>query len=541
MIVKNRRRFTGSVRSILVVAFNRSIADDVDLKFRTANRTLPPRTKFNDDICREIMKRTNNVRVGALAGSGKTTQIEHSARHDFPGAKVIVKTIHGCGYSALQYHLRKQGLLGSNQKLEVDEHKVSDILTGMLGIDGMEEGAKKDRALAIKGAAKHLVSLMKAWAFSAIKGEATDDDLDSLCDHYEVEMPEGVESAEVYGIARAALEANNRNVTVIDFDDQVYLPLVLKVSFFTNDLIFVDECQDLNPARYYLIQRMATSSYGDAQVVFVGDENQAIYGFTGADSNAMTTISEMFSTTNLPLSICWRCSKAVIREAQAIVPEIQAAPNALEGSVNHLGSWDEMLATIQAGDFVLCRTTAPLVDLCMHLIRQGRAATVRGRDIGQGLIALAAKIAKRRGMKKKGMTLAENLYTYREEALAKLDHPKKANQRQSMADRLDTLIVLSEECKDFDDLKKKIEKIFTDSAGSKNLILCSTAHKAKGLEAKNVYIIHPELMPFPFARQEWQQKQEKNLKYVAITRAQENLYWVHDENRNKLKKAEETA
>mgnify|MGYP000476334517 CR=1 FL=1 len=33
-----------------------------------------------------------------------------------------------------------------------------------------------------------------------------------------------------------------------------------------------------------------------------------------------------------------------------------------------------------------------------------------------------------------------------------------------------------------------------------------------------------ELMPSPFARQEWQMEQEKNLIYVAVTRARDRLY-----------------
>ena len=64
------------------------------------------------------------------------------------------------------------------------------------------------------------------------------------------------------------------------------------------------------------------------------------------------------------------------------------------------------------------------------------------------------------------------------------------------------------------------------SLRGKNVILCSTVHKAKGLEATNVFIVRPELMPFPYATREWEQEQEMHLKYVAITRARINLNWV---------------
>jgi DNA helicase-2/ATP-dependent DNA helicase PcrA len=56
--------------------------------------------------------------------------------------------------------------------------------------------------------------------------------------------------------------------------------------------------------------------------------------------------------------------------------------------------------------------------------------------------------------------------------------------------------------------------------------LFMTIHKSKGLENNTIFILHPELLPHPAATQEWQMQQESNLKYVAITRAIENLIWV---------------
>ena len=56
----------------------------------------------------------------------------------------------------------------------------------------------------------------------------------------------------------------------------------------------------------------------------------------------------------------------------------------------------------------------------------------------------------------------------------------------------------------------------------------STIHKSKGLEADNIFIIEPQLMPAKWAQQEWEFEQEKNLDYVARTRAKHNLYYVND-------------
>ena len=57
-------------------------------------------------------------------------------------------------------------------------------------------------------------------------------------------------------------------------------------------------------------------------------------------------------------------------------------------------------------------------------------------------------------------------------------------------------------------------------------IVCTSIHQAKGLEANNVFILNEAREFFEFARTSEQRQQEKNLSYVALTRAKENLYLV---------------
>ena len=53
-------------------------------------------------------------------------------------------------------------------------------------------------------------------------------------------------------------------------------------------------------------------------------------------------------------------------------------------------------------------------------------------------------------------------------------------------------------------------------------------HKSKGLEENNVFVLH-EAIPFTkLAKTPDMLQQERNLSYVAITRAKENLYLVQD-------------
>ena len=255
-----------------------------------------------------------------------------------------------------------------------------------------------------------------------------------------------------------------------------------------------------------------------ARIVCVGDPNQAIYGFRGADPEAIAKLITLTSAVLLPLNISYRVSKAVCRAAQTIVPELECREDAPEGSVKTIKD-SELLQTLQAKDFVLSRTCAPLVKIVFALIRQSKPAYILGRDIGQGLIDYIDRFKV-----DSIQDLIANLNNDLQEKIAKLQDMGKEQAAIQLQDKVETILVLCEDCSTIDALKAKIQSLFTDKDNTK--IALMTCHKAKGLEADNVYIITPEKMPHPMATSEKQRKQEMNLKYVAITRAKLNLYWV---------------
>jgi superfamily I DNA/RNA helicase len=75
------------------------------------------------------------------------------------------------------------------------------------------------------------------------------------------------------------------------------------------------------------------------------------------------------------------------------------------------------------------------------------------------------------------------------------------------------------------DLFDQLDNMFSEE-GPDAVTLC-TIHKSKGLEADVVYILNEYLIPSKFAVSDQQLKQEKNLKYVARTRAKEELYFLN--------------
>jgi len=117
--------------------------------------------------------------------------------------------------------------------------------------------------------------------------------------------------------AREALAASNALLSVVDFDDMLYLPLLKNVICDRKNYVFVDEAQDLNAVQRTLLRRMLTTVPGaPSRLIAVGDPNQAIYGFRGADSDSMEQLQRDFNATVLPLSVSFRCSKAVVAEVK---------------------------------------------------------------------------------------------------------------------------------------------------------------------------------------------------------------------------------
>lgn len=133
----------------------------------------------------------------------------------------------------------------------------------------------------------------------------------SLAVHHSLDFGEADED-EVYSAADRLLSASNEiGDKVIDFDDMLYLPLLHNVPFDKTSYVFIDEAQDTNSVQRALLHRLVAQ-----RLIAVGDPMQAIYGFRGADADALDKIREEFNALTLPLSVSYRCSQAVVKEAQ---------------------------------------------------------------------------------------------------------------------------------------------------------------------------------------------------------------------------------
>ena len=324
--------------------------------------------------------------------------------------------------------------------------------------------------------------------------------------------------------AVSVLEILMKDRKTFDFTDMIFLPAVdKKIWLFPQDYVIVDEAQDLNKAQQTMIFKMLKRDRVNkkkitGRLIAIGDPFQSIYSFAGADQNSFEWFRKFKNTEVLPLTHTFRCGKEIVKKANEIVPDLKAMDNAHEGQVRS----GDVIAEPEAGDFVLCRTTAPLLQLYMEYLSTGRKAMIKGSDIGLSLIEMTKEFNSIGRLLGNWVTELDNLkLKLRKQGI--LDY-KEHSGYLKLKDSVETLQFLCHSVETIAQLRKKIADIFTDKIDG---IMLSTVHKAKGLEADRVFIACPDKLPLKTGKA-WEYQQEKNLEYVAITRARFELIYDHE-------------
>ena len=482
-------------------------------------------------------------------------------------------TMHSLGVKAVNKALGR---------MEVNQYVVQDIICELLGMDFQDVRRQKP---AVLNATDKLVSLCKMNLTNpegSLSDDRHEDDwqpaLEALAAHYEVDLDDNGERnvrQQVFDLVPRVLERCKTPRGKINFDDMIWLPVVLGLPVYQYDLLLVDEAQDLNRCQQALAKRAGK------RLILCGDEKQAIYGFAGADSESMKRMAKELGThcdkcgqqrehlaeagsrfgwnywacgcgmgpikdngcILLPLTVTRRCGRAIVKEANKIVKDFQAHETCPDGQVgealyshtckedgNRERKWEDTYASsCKPGDMVLCRVNAPLVSQCFRFLRRGIKATIQGRDVGAGLVSTVRKLA---GGKDAVISVVEftgKLDSWLHKEQAKERAKKFPNDAKLIAvqDRHDCLACFAEGQNDTAGVISKIEAVFTDDRSAPGIRL-SSGHKSKGLEADHVFILMPEgaSCPHPMAKSAWQLEQEWNLKYVMVTRAIHTLTFV---------------
>lgn len=492
-------------------------------------------SKYQLDIFDFMQHGHGNAVIKALAGCSKTTTIVSAVKlipstcnalfiafnkeivkeleRKLEGVRnVQVKTLHSLGYLMIRRNL------GTN--IEIDEYKYRTFIKKNIKQLSTTDFDKMTNKL-LSQYIDNITQLCDLGRYNLAQCEK---DMLKIVAKHDIPIIEDECNA-----ALMAMKWGKNNTTSIDFTDMVWLPneLSLRPIGLQYDYIFVDEAQDLNAAQRELFLRCFRNG---TRFICVGDEKQAIYSFAGADVNSFKKLQDLPNTTTFPLPISYRCPKKVVNLANTFVNNMECREGAPDGEILHNVS----IKDIHDGDMVLCRTKMPLLKLYMRYLRMGIKSYVRGQDIGLNLIRMINKTEQTTlnvNLQKDGVfvRLYDDLFEERNRLITRrgmdLEDATLSNQIMTKYDSIKAIEILAEGLTNAKELQSRIENVFAENS---NGVCLSTIHKAKGLEANNVYILCKTLMPSKLATQDWEKEQEQNLMYVAYTRTKNKLGFVSE-------------
>lgn len=489
---------------------------------------------FQQTIYDCVLNTNSNIIINAVAGSGKTStliallnmipankkiifiafnrEIMKELKRKAP-SHVEVKTIHSFGLNECRF---KYGRGKSNDEF-IQHTKVQNHIMKYASIWFPSVGLPEDKFETKEELNSYLNTMEKLIDMFRMCLPQSPEEVQELIQKFDIRCYNG----ELEHAKEVFIELR-KDKSCIDFIDMIYMPAIGDWRLKQYDYVLTDESQDFNRCQHAIIKKMVNPNGG--RLIAVGDPYQAIYGFAGADQNSFNNLKTLFpNTVELPLSVCYRCDNAIIEHAQKIMPTILPRENAGSGYVGR-GS----VNNVKSGDFVLCRNTRPLVSLCMKYIAQGKKANIKGKDIGVNLINMV-KATGKKGVEPIFNKLDADLNKLK--VKTKVQYPLRPVEEVpiigNMIDKIEAIRTIADtyKCKIADDIYTAINTIFSEDVDG---IVLSTMHKSKGLESDNVYILDAHLLPSPWAKQQWEQEQERNLDYVARTRARKNLFYIED-------------
>jgi len=421
---------------------------------------------------------------------------------------VEAKTLHSLGFTAI----RRQWSRISVAKGSARADQLTDA--AVVGAWKVKDAPKQIRKM---------VSTLHTKLRDMLGDIPTVEEARALAFFFDLVPDEGWGTYDVEYVVQAAISAVRHAATVeprldigIDFADMIFLPLAWKLLTPDYQLVVVDEAQDMTLAQLTMAQRSCSG-----RICVVGDDRQAIYGFRGADSGSLDRLKQELTAAELPLNVTYRCGQTIVERAQRLVPDIQAAETNPHGVVDTL-PFKSLLTAAHPGDFILSRINAPLVSITLALIRQKKRARMAGRDIGASVKSIMLKLTKGNGYASVDDML-EKLNEWERKTVTRMANYGQEDLIDRTRDQADTIRALAEDTDEttVNGLMQTLDWLFQDDHTA-DTIVCSSVHKAKGLEAERVFILMESLY------RRGTTPEEENIEYVAITRAKSHLTQVYE-------------
>lgn len=326
-------------------------------------------------------------------------------------------------------------------------------------------------------------------------------------EEFRLSLPIDLSDLEFSTVRKAVIDSLNEGITgTIHFDDQLLLPIIYPASFDAYPLVYGDEAQDWSMLNHEMIAKLVKRG---ARLVAVGDPNQAIYAFRGADEDSMDKLAARFSMETLHLTTSFRCALSVAEHVRWRAPAIRSPEWAIPGTIKKLPTWSA--ADLPESAAIICRNNSPIFQCAMRLLRAGRRPEIRGNDITKGLIKTMKKIG------------SPDLP--REAALIAWDVQAKALRARYknstfINDKIACISFFLEGEETLGLALARADHIMSMTGP----IQLMTGHKSKGLEFSNVFFLDEHLID-PLRGG----PQENNLRYVIATRSMENLTYITSE------------
>jgi DNA helicase-2/ATP-dependent DNA helicase PcrA len=350
-------------------------------------------------------------------------------------------------------------------------------------------------------------------------------------------------------------EQEKRRRRLVDFDDLLRLcrreilrdPEFARAQRWRFRHLFVDEFQDVNPLQHALLEAwLGTSS----DLCVVGDPNQAIYAWNGADPDLLATFADRHPGTEvIRLIDNYRSSPQILTVANALLPRGTAGAGALrahrpDGPIPEVRSFPDERAEAAGiaravrdhhrpgarwgAQAVLVRTNAQLA-----LLEEAfRAARIPFRVRGGGALLDQPEVKERLRELRRSNQRLPAVITDLEIASA----AARSSDDDTSEERAGNLEALAQLARDYIALDPgaSVDGFLAwlamttradqpDAAG--DAVELATFHAAKGLEWPIVHLAGLEqgLVPIGHARTPAARAEERRLLYVAVTRAEQRL------------------
>ena len=296
-------------------------------------------------------------------------------------------------------------------------------------------------------------------------------------------------------------EAERTRRRLLDFDDLIVscADALAGDSAFANQVrwrtrhLFVDEMQDVNPAQFRLLTALLAD---DPDLFVVGDPNQSVYGFNGADPTLLDRLPDLLRGTRvIRLDENHRCTPQIVAVATAVLrdaggdsgvdvvpPRTSRVDGPVPKVVAHATDGDE--AAWAAAQAKMSRAPGRLWSSIAVLTRTNAQLAV---------VQAAMDAARVPSM------------------IAGADLGPASDLRESASPRVD---------RDGDELVAPVEPADRDR------VVLTTFHRAKGLQWPTVLVLGLDagLLPIASAQTPAAVEEERRLLYVALTRAEEELW-----------------